>query len=92
MPQQIEKLKAIVKELEAELESLDTVDEHAQQVLEAALEDLRNALRKADSAPIESADSLIERFRWAEENFQVSHPTLAGLVVRMINALGQLGI
>ncbi len=92
MPERIEKLKAIVKELEAELESLDTVDAQAQEILEAALEDLREALGKTDTAAIDSADSLIERFRSAEDGFQVSHPTLSGLVLRMINALGQLGI
>ena len=92
MPQRIEKLKAIVKELEAELESLDAVDAQAQAILEGALDDLREALGKTDNATIDSADSLIERFRSAEGSFQVSHPTLSGLVLRMINALGQLGI
>ncbi len=92
MPQRIEKLRAIVKELEAELAALDTVDAQAHEILEAALEDLREALGKTDAAAIDSADSLIERLRTAEGSFQVSHPTLSGLVLRMINALGQLGI
>ncbi len=92
MPERIEKLKAIVKELEAELESLDVEDARAQQILEAALADLREAMCKTEADTIESADSLIERFRQAEESFQVTHPTVSGLVLRMINALGQLGI
>ncbi len=92
MPERIEKLKAIVKELEAELESLDTVDAQSQQILEDALQDLHEALGKTNTVPLDSADSLIERFRSAEGNFQVTHPTLSGLVMRMINALGQLGI
>ena len=91
MPERIEKLKAIVKELEAELESLDTVDAQSQQVLEDALDDLRTALGKKDTSSLQS-ESLVDRLRTAEEDFQVSHPTISGLVLRMINALGQLGI
>jgi hypothetical protein len=91
MPEHIERLKAIVKELEAELESLDVLDADSQQVLEAALDELRTALGKRESIALAS-DSLAERLRAAEERFQVSHPTIAGLVLRMIDALGQLGI
>jgi hypothetical protein len=91
MPERIEKLRGIVKELEAELESLESVDAQARTVLEDALDDLRTALSKTDAASLES-DSLVERLRTAEQEFQVSHPTLSGLVLRMINALGQLGI
>ncbi len=93
MPERIEKLKGIITELEAELESLDTVDAQSQAVLEKALSDLRTALGKTDSSALTSeSESLIEQLRATEENFQVSHPTLSGLVMRMINALGQLGI
>lgn len=91
MSEHIERLKAIVKELEAELESLDVVDADSQQVLEAALAELRTALGKREPTALAS-DSLAERLRAAEERFQVSHPTIAGLVLRMIDALGQLGI
>ena len=91
MPERIEKLNGIIKELEAELESLDTVDAQSQQVLEKAIEDLRTALGKTDPASLES-ESLIAQLRSAEADFELSHPTVSGLVMRMINALAQLGI
>ena len=91
MPERIEKLNGIIKELEAELESLDTVDAQSQQVLEKAIEDLRTALGKTDTASLES-ESLIAQLRSAEADFELSHPTVSGLVMRMINALAQLGI
>ena len=91
MPERIEKLHGIIKELEAELESLDTVDAQSQQVLEKAIEDLRTALGKTDPASLES-ESLIAQLRSAEADFELSHPTVSGLVMRMINALAQLGI
>ena len=91
MPERVEKLKSLVKELEAELETLDAADARSQQPLADVLRDLRTALDKIDSEPIAS-ETLAARFRAAEESFQVSHPTLSGLVLRMIDALGQLGI
>ena len=91
MPERIEKLRGIVKELETELDSLESVDAQSRNLLEEALEDLRAALSKTDPASLES-ESLVERLQTAEREFQVSHPTISGLVLRMINALGQLGI
>jgi hypothetical protein len=91
MPEQVEKVKALVKELEAELAASDLSDAQSRQSLAETLRDLRAALDRVDSEPIAS-DSLAARLSAAEADFQVSHPTLAGLLVRMIDALGQLGI
>jgi hypothetical protein len=91
MPERVEKLKSLVKELEAALETLDTADAQSQQSLADVLRDLHAALDKVDSEPIAS-ETLAARFRTAEENFQVSHPTVSGVLLRMIDALGQLGI
>ena len=91
MPERVEELKSLVNELEAALETLDSADAKSQQTLAETLRDLRTALDKVDSEPIAS-DTLVARFRTAEEDFQVSHPTVSGLVLRMIDALGQLGI
>ncbi len=91
MPERIEKLKQIVTELETELASLDTVDAESRQVLEKALEEVNTALRKKDHAMLES-ESLADQLRAVEEGFHVSHPTISGLVLRTINALGQFGI
>ncbi|MHB0956453.1 MAG: DUF4404 family protein [Pirellulaceae bacterium] len=92
MSERVERLRSLIKELEAELAALDTVDAESQQALTDALRELRTALSNRVGAEAFSSDSLVERLREAEGNFQVSHPTISGLVVRMIDALGQLGI
>lgn len=91
MPERIEKLREIVKELEAELDSLDPLDAESRQVLEEALSELRTALGQKDTSSLHS-ESLLQRLRDAEEHFQVSHPNISGLVLRMIDGLAQLGI
>ena len=91
MAEPVEKLKSLVKELETALEASDTSDAASRQSLAEILGDLRTALDRIGLEPIAS-DSLTARFRAAEAEFQVSHPTISGLVLRMIDALGQLGI
>ena len=92
MSERVDKLKSLVKELEAELATLDTADAESQQALAETLRDLRTALSSRVDTESLSSESVVERLRDAEGNFQVSHPTISGLVVRMIDALGQLGI
>lgn len=91
MPERIEKLHELVKELEAELDSLDPADSESRQVLKRTLGDLDRALRQTDTTPLHS-ESLLQRLRDAEEHFQVSHPNISGLVLRMIDGFAQLGI
>ncbi len=92
MSERVDKLKSLVKELEAELATLDSADVESQQALTETLRDLRTALSSRVDTESLSSESVVERLRDAEGNFQVSHPTISGLVVRMIDALGQLGI
>ena len=89
MPERIEKLRSTLKELEEELGNLSSFDEATRQMLEEAVSEIQTALNKDEYF---EPESVIERLRAAEEKFQVSHPTLSGVVARMLDALGQLGI
>jgi len=91
MPERVEKLRTLAQELAAELDASTTSDPQSRESLAAIVGDLRAALDRLDVEPIES-DTLTARFRAAEAEFQVSHPTISGLILRMIDALGQLGI
>ncbi len=92
MSERMERLKSLVRELQNELASIDTQDAESQQALTVTLRELQQALQNRGGEPGLSSDSFVERLRGAEEDFQLSHPTISGLVVRMIDALGQLGI
>ncbi len=91
MPQRIAKLQATIDELQAELASLQTVDDETRAVLEEAVEEIHAALGKEAHADL-GESSLITRLRDAAEQFEASHPTLFGIVSRTIDALGQMGI
>ena len=92
MPDRTEKLKAMIRELETELASLDSIDPETRDVLANAIAEISDTLRKKEPGSLEGQQSLVERLEEAAEGFESSHPTLSGIVGRMVNALGQMGI
>ena len=90
MPARLEKIRAALTDLERELANLDSLDAPTRSMLEEARHEIETALHKQD-AQFEH-QSLAERLETAAQTFQASHPTLAGVVQRTIDALGQLGI
>ncbi len=116
MADSIEKLKAIVRELEDELHQLAAVDEQAAELLHEAIREIEDVLhprqmddsdaaatnavtegqadaeRLDETLPSDSQDSLIERLSSAAHQFESSHPTLTGILSRLIDGLGQMGI
>ena len=91
MTEQIDKLRSTVAELEDELRVLDRVDGETRAVLEQAVLDILAALHAA--APGERApQSLLDRLQAAAQEFEESHPTVTGILSRVIDGLGRMGI
>ncbi len=91
MTEPIDKLRATVAELEHELQSVETLDAEARAALEQAVADILVALGKA--APGQRApQSLVDRLHAAAQEFEGSHPTVTGILSRLIDGLGQMGI
>jgi chromosome segregation ATPase len=91
MPERIAKLKATVKELEAELASLETIDPETRAALEEAALEIQAALRGENALQMET-HHFADRLHEAATRFESSHPTLFGVVSRTIDAIGQMGI
>lgn len=91
MPERMEKLKAVVAELEQELRSLETLDDETCEVLEAACREIQAALNPDEPGELET-ESLVGRLNDATHEFEGSHPTLTGIISRLIDGLGQMGI
>lgn len=90
MSEQITKLRATVDELESELAELSEIGDEARAVLEEAVSEIQEALRQQDDEI--AHQTLSERLRDAAEGLEKSHPTLFGIVHRMVDVLGQMGI
>ena len=91
MSDHLDKLRTTLHELEEELKAVDSLDEDAANLLQEAAKDIQEALHKQDPTLLEHP-TLIQRLRDATERFEVSHPTLTGIVTRMIDGLAQMGI
>lgn len=91
MPERLERLRALVRELEAELERLDEIDPETRDVLREAASEIDDALSEQSPEQLRPR-TLTERLTEAVESIEASHPTLAAVVNRMADALGQLGI
>lgn len=92
MPEKIEKLKQSIAALESELAGLDTIDPETRRALETVLEEIGDALRRPDVDNLGRHPSVTGRLEAAAEQFEASHPSLAGLLNRVVTTLGQMGI
>lgn len=91
MSEQYEKLRATAKELEEELHSLKTVDDETRTVLHDVLQEVRAVLHEDEPGEFQP-QSLTDRLHNAAQEFEGSHPTMAGIINRLIDGLGQMGI
>jgi len=91
MSEQVEKLKATVEELEEELHSLEELDDDSRAVLREAVREIQATLHEKEPGDMES-QSLTDRLTDVTHGFEGSHPTLTGIVSRLIDGLGQMGI
>lgn len=91
MPERLQRLRAAIHELEQELQSLEALDDSSRQTLEEAVADIQTALREEDPSELDHA-SVRSRLDESLQDFEVSHPTLAGLLSKVVDMLGQMGI
>ena len=91
MSENVQKIKTTITELENELRNLPSLDEETRQVLEDAVREIQTALGPEESGDLQQ-QSLMERLGSTTQEFEGSHPTLTGIISRLIDGLGQMGI
>jgi chromosome segregation ATPase len=91
MSDQVDKLRATILELEQELRTLQAVDDETRQVLQQALREIRTVLHDEEQAAIQR-QTLQDQLQSAARGFEGSHPTVTGILSRLIDGLGQMGI
>jgi chromosome segregation ATPase len=90
MPDRLEKLRATLHELEAELKGIDSLDDATRKELAEAAVEITMVLTRGQRS--EQTDEVAGSLRERLEEFEASHPQLALIVGRLIDGLGQLGI
>ncbi|MBX3412344.1 MAG: DUF4404 family protein [Pirellulales bacterium] len=90
-----DKLRATLADLRTQLDEVDALDPEARALLNSTLEEIHATLERrgaGGSASSEEQESLVQGLRDAVDRFEGSHPTLAGAVGSVIDALGRMGI
>ena len=85
------RLRETIHELETELERIESLDPETQAMLRRTVDDLQETLRRKKGGEDPDA-SVLGQLEELEREFQVQHPTLAGILLRAVEALRQLGI
>ena len=91
MPERIQKLKALLEELQQELQDGEPLDEEARSKLKQTADEIQEALRQENVSDMEH-QTLSDGLSDAVSEFESSHPTLYAVVNRMVDVLGQMGI
>lgn len=96
MTDRIEKLRATLAELEAELADMDSIDPKSRARLQEVAAEISAALERSDpdlaGLRLEPPHTIPERLSENVETFRAQHPTLAGILQRLVDGLAQLGI
>jgi len=90
MSDRLDKIRATLIELEAELRQLESMDDATRDALTSAAADIADTLQKGKRSPkTKLAESSL---RDGLTGFEASHPQLAGILTRLLDGLAQLGI
>lgn len=91
------RLRETLNELHAELENVEQVDPEMRGMLLGAAQEIDEKIQPAEAT--QAAESvapedqpLDDRLADAARHFEVTHPTLSGIISRLANGLSQLGI
>ena len=85
-----DKLRATVAELHTELAALPEVDSEARAVLEGAIRDIQQTIGSTSRKGPDDG-TLAARLNDAASHFEVSHPTLSGIISSTVDAPGPDG-
>lgn len=101
MSDDVAKLRATMAELNEQLAALGSVNPEVRARLETALADIHRLLDQGAAERSgtvggepsgEHDESIVQRLAAAERHFERTHPTLAGVLGSVIDALARMGI
>jgi len=92
MDDQNRQLREQLKRLETDLKQIESVDEAGRTILHELQQDVQDLLARSGEGSGLQEHPISERLRRAIQHFEVTHPTLVGLMEQMVNTLSTMGI
>jgi len=90
--ERVEHVRSLVAELHQTLGETGPLDPALEGPLREALKDVSEALDRTREADSSDSANVAERVESLALEFELAHPTLAGLITRLTNQLASLGI
>lgn len=85
-------LDQTLQQLHSELRQIQLVDANDRQKLQRLMADIQALLNQKEEVPAPGYARLAESLRENIKQFEVSHPTVTGVMDRTINMLARMGI
>jgi len=92
MNDQNRQLREQLERLEADLKKIESVDEAGRAILHNLQQDVQDLLDRSGEVSSLQEHPISERLRQAIQHFEVTHPTLVGVMEQMVNTLSTMGI
>ena len=81
-----------LERLHEELQQIDSVDEHGQQLLQNLMSDIQKLIDSGDRSQKDVSERLGDGLKDGIELFEASHPQATMLMAQVIDALQKMGI
>ncbi len=85
-------LRELLEQLHTEIEQTDAVDDRARELLRHLNGDIRELLDRSEHAPLRARASTVRRLEESIRELEVSHPTLTGMLSKLLATLSNAGI
>ncbi len=85
-------LRKLLEQLHTEIEQTHTVDDRARDLLRDLNGDIRELLDRSEHASLRPRASTVRRLEESINQLEVTHPTLTGMLSKLLATLSNAGI
>ncbi len=87
-----EELRTLLEQVHTEIEKTHSLDAEGKQMLHHLDADIRALLERSGEKPLQAGVPTLQRLEEALDHFETSHPTLTGLLSKLLETLSSAGI
>ena len=85
-------LRKLLEQLHTEIEQTNTVDDHGRELLRDLNADIRELLDRSEHAPLRPRSATVQRLEESISHLEITHPTLTGMLSKLLATLSNAGI
>ena len=87
-----QELRKLLEQVHAEIEKTHSVDDKGRELLRHLDADIRSLMERSGDAPVQAGGTTLQRLEETLDHFEANHPTLTGLLTKLLETLSSAGI